>query len=70
MIEEIKINDFVSLKFIVPKLKGGNYELKINFLSQDVKFKESKKLFVREKKKKIKKTKSLLNDKLEKLLGK
>jgi len=67
-IREVRPNDSVSLKFTVPKLKGGEYELEINFSSQDVKFKESRKLFVREKKK-AKKTKSSLDDELERLLG-
>lgn len=67
MIEEIKINDFVSLKFIVPKLKSGEYGLEIDFSSQSVKFKETRKLFVKVKEK-VKKTKSSLDDELEKLL--
>jgi len=67
-IKEIKPNDLVSLKFTVPKLKSGEYELEIHFSSQNVKFKELRKLFVREKKG-IKKTKSSLDDELENLLG-
>ena len=67
-IKEIKPNDLVSLKFTVPKLKSGEYKLEIIFSSQDMKFKESRKFFVKEKKK-VKKTKSLLGDELEKLLG-
>jgi len=66
--KEIKPNDLVSLKFTVPKLKSGEYELEIHFSSQNLKFKELRKLFVKEKRK-VKKTKSLLDDELEKLLG-
>jgi len=68
-IKEIKPNDLVSLKFTVPKLKSGEYELEIHFSSQNVKFKELRKLFVKEKKKKIKKAKGSLDDELERLLG-
>ena len=67
-IKEVKPNDSVSLKFTVLKLNSGEYELEINFSSQNVKFKESRKLFVKEKKK-AKKTKSSLDDELKRLLG-
>jgi len=67
-IKEIKPNEIVSLKFTAPKLKSGEHELGINFSSQNVKFKESRKLFVKEKKK-VKKAESSLDDELEKLLG-
>jgi len=66
-IKEIKPNDLISLKFTAPKLNAGEYELEINFSSKNVKFKESRKLFVKEKKK-IKKPKGLLDEELEKLL--
>ena len=66
-IKEIEPNDLVSLKFIVPKLKSGEYGLEIDFSSQSVKFKETRKLFVKVKEK-VKKTKSSLDDELEKLL--
>ncbi|RLE39865.1 hypothetical protein DRJ16_07740 [Candidatus Woesearchaeota archaeon] len=69
IIKEIKPNDLVSLKFTVPKLKSGEYELEIYFSSQNLKFKELRKLFVREKKKKVKKAKGSLDDELERLLG-
>ena len=68
-IKEVKPNDLVSLKFTVPKLKSGEYELEIHFSSQNLKFKELRKLFVKEKKKKIKKAKGSLDDELERLLG-
>ena len=66
-IKEVKQNDLISLKFRVPKLKSGEYELELHFSSQDVKFKEPRKLFVK-KKKITKKTKSSLNNELEGLL--
>ena len=67
--KEIKPNDLVSLKFTVPKLKSGEYELEIYFSSQNVKFEEARKLFVKEKRKKVKKAKGSLDDELERLLG-
>ena len=67
-IKEIKPNDLVSLKFTVPKLKSGEYELEINFSSQNVKFEEARKLFVKEKRKKVKKARGSLDDELERLL--
>ena len=66
-IKEVKQNDLISLKFRVPKLKSGEYELELHFSSQDVKFKEPRKLFVK-KKKITKKIKSSLNNELEGLL--
>ncbi|MDF2958159.1 MAG: Type I restriction-modification system [Candidatus Alkanophagales archaeon MCA70_species_1] len=68
-IKEVKPNDLVSLKFRVPKLKGGEYELEIIFSSQNVKFKELRKLFVKQRKRVKKAKSSLLDDELEKLLG-
>jgi len=68
MLKIIQINDLVSLKFRVPKLKSGEYELEIYFSSQNVKFEEARKLFVREKRKKVKKAKGSLDDELERLL--
>ncbi|MCD6411014.1 MAG: hypothetical protein J7L20_01100 [Thermoplasmata archaeon] len=68
MIKEVKPNGSVSLKFTIPKLKSGEHELEINFSSQNVKFKESRKLFVKERKK-AKKTESSLDREFEELLG-
>jgi len=68
-IKEIKSNDLISLKFTAPKLKAGEYELEINFFSKNVKFKESRKLFVKQKRKVKKAKSSLLDEELEELLG-
>lgn len=67
-LKEIKQNEEISLKFSTPKLKHGEYEMEIDFFFQNTKFKELRKLFVKEKKK-VKKAESSFDNELDKLLG-
>lgn len=67
-IREIKPSSEVSFKFKIPKLKSGEYELKIEFSFDDKKVEETKKLFVKSKKPFQKETKGPLDEELEELL--
>ncbi len=67
-IKEIKKNERKVMKFKSPKLKSGKYKLKIAIRGEDMKIDEMRELFVKEQKR-IKKSKSPLDEEIESLLG-